>query len=423
MIPFDAENESLLSSFASQAAVALENSFLIESIENLFDGFIKASVVAIESRDPSTSGHSERVAMLSLKLAEAVNETTTGNYADVYFDENQLKEIKFAGMLHDFGKVAIKENILVKQNKIFEYQAELLKWRIELFKRIYEVKMLNAMIKNCLDGSFPMNETSVSALKEKIQTKQAEIENLYTLIQEAAQPKPLKTELINEIASYKNIELQLTNGDSYPLITENDFEDLSISRGTLNKKEKIEVESHVEHTFKFLKEIPWTKELEKIPEIAGGHHEKLNGKGYPEGKTDTEILIQSKIMAVADIFDALTATDRPYSNGLSVQQAIEILREEAAQNQIDSELVEIFAKTIITSRNSIIKKTVNCPDAEIKVNIESNTHYKDADSDEDSDDSLDLKKVTKQLNKAALKLSNDNADENAEENDTDEDED
>jgi len=342
VINFDLENQALLSSFASQAAVAIDNNLLLESIERLFEGLVKASVVAIESRDPTTSGHSERVALLCEALAKEISESQTDKYADVRFDKAQLRELRFAALLHDFGKVGVREKVLVKANKLYPQEQEILHWRIELYKRIIEIENLKQMIEKLLDGELPLSEETIYEYEERIEELQQEYENVKQKFDEATLPKPVDKDLLAEIEKFKKVYIQKTDGSLYPLLREQEFENFQIPAGSLNAEERREIESHVVHSFKFLSAIPWTKDLANIPAIAAAHHEKLNGKGYPQGLTEKEIPLQSKIMAVADIFDALTASDRPYKKAMPVERALNILREEASLNHLDETLVDIF---------------------------------------------------------------------------------
>ncbi|MGQ9870973.1 GAF and HD-GYP domain-containing protein [Leptodesmis sp.] len=236
--PFSDWEERVVRSLASQAAISIERNHLQESIEHLFEGFVRASVQIIETRDPCTSGHSEPVAALTVRLAQEVNSVATGALASIHFGDRQIQEIRYAALLHDFGKVGVPEAILVKAKKLYPLQLEVIKGRFALAQRTLEI--------DCVQ------------------------------------------------------------------------------------------------TYEFLKRIPWTQELQNVPMIAYGHHEKLDGSGYPRGLKESDIPIQSQIMAIADIYDALTAGDRPYKSGLPVARVLRILQQEAAHNKLNPELVELF---------------------------------------------------------------------------------
>ncbi len=317
VIPFTKENEDIVLALAGQAAVSLENNILYNEIQTLFKGFVWASVKAIESRDPTTSGHSSRVAAYSLAIAEAINQDCCGDFADIAFSEDQLKELEYAGLLHDFGKVGVSEPILIKAKKLYPGQLELLKMRF-------------AYIKNQL-----MQETGELVWKKDIDRA------LITLI-EANEPGVSVEELTDELEVYRRRTYTDVDGKVKPWITNEEYEMLLIEKGNLNELERREIESHVVHSYEFLINIPWTDAFKNLPKIARAHHERMDGSGYPDGLTGEEMPLQSMIMAVADVFDALTANDRPYKPAIPVKTALDILKEEADANHLNSDVVNIF---------------------------------------------------------------------------------
>lgn len=331
---FEIGDEFLLSSFATQAAICLENLDLYADIQKLFEGFIKASITAIEARDPSTGGHSERVAKISVALARATNDVTTGIYRSVRFKEEEIRELEYAALLHDFGKIGVREEVLVKAKKLHSYQLEAIKERIKICKAAAKISYLEKQIKH---GNSPKLEKEYSQRLE-------EIEYYWQVIAAANEPNVLKKENKAGLERIRHEQMLLPDGTHVSVLTEEEFQALSVAQGSLTESERLEIESHVRHTYQFLKMIPWTKDFKHLTEIAYCHHEKLDGSGYPRGLTSHEIPLQSKIMTIADIFDALTAADRWYKEAVPTQKAIDILAHEVAAGQLDPILFEIFVE-------------------------------------------------------------------------------
>ncbi len=340
---FTREDEELLLALSSQAAVAIENAILYEDIQRLFEGFIKASVYAIESRDPTTSGHSERVAILTVGLAEKVDRTDAGPYADITFSPEDIRELRYASLLHDFGKVGVREPVLVKANKLYEHHLDLVAARFKFIKKALE----NSYLQKKLGLALTLGrgcEKELAALDEELQQKLAEVDEQFNFILEANRPTVLPQggfERIQEIAQRTFVD---GDGSRVPYLTTKEAENLSIGKGSLNFQERLEIESHVTHSFRFLRQIPWTKDLRRIPTIAYAHHEKLNGTGYPNALRSEDIPFQAKMMAICDVYDALTAADRPYKRALPPERALTILGMEVKDGNLDPELVRIFTE-------------------------------------------------------------------------------
>ena len=341
---FTAEDEELLLAFSSQAAVAIENAILYEDIQKLFEGFIKASVYAIESRDPTTSGHSERVAILTIGLAENVDRADSGPYASINFSAEDMREIRYASLLHDFGKIGVREPVLVKANKLYEPDLENIKARFKFIKKAVESEYLQRKLSLALTLGREA-EPDLAALDEELQRKLAEVDNQMAFVLEANKPTVLAKggfERILEIAANKYPDV---DGSYQPYLFTKEAENLSIAKGSLNVQERLEIESHVTHSFRFLRQIPWTKDLRRVPTIAYAHHEKLDGTGYPNNLRVEDIPFQAKMMAICDIYDALTASDRPYKRALPAEKALDILGFEVKDNHLDAELVRIFIES------------------------------------------------------------------------------
>ncbi len=347
--PFDAEDEEMLLALGGQAAAAIENAILYDEINKLFEGFIAASVVAIESRDPTTSGHSGRVATLTCGLAEIIDRVETGPFAEITFDYDQMKEIRYASLLHDFGKVGVRENVLVKAEKLYPSEVSVLKARFDFIKRTLEKEALERKI-SIYQFSNPKETTELLAQADAdLAHKLAETEEILQFLLNCNVPTVLEKggfERLNEIAAKRFNAYDGTE----PFLTTSELISLSIPKGSLTNEDRLEIESHVTHTYRFLATIPWTSKLRRIPEIAYGHHEKLNGKGYPRSIAAPEIPVQTRMMTISDIYDALTASDRPYKKAMPASKAIDILGYEAKEGKVDKSLLQLFIEAKVFER-------------------------------------------------------------------------
>ncbi len=340
--PFSNRSQELASSLASQAAVSLENNLLYRDIERLFDGFVEASVTAIESRDPTTSGHSKRVAKLTVGLAELVDGVNSGPYRDMHFTREDIREIRYASILHDFGKVGVREEVLVKADKLYPPQLELIKKRFQYIRKSLELESYRKKVDYLLANGNQGYEESFARFEAD---RQRELQNLDEFMQDILQanrptvlPEKISEKLV-EIAGWK---FEDPSGPPEPLLNDEELQLLSITKGSLNPEERLQIESHVIHSYRFLKEIPWTKELNRIPEIARAHHEKLDGSGYPYKMTSAEIPFQAKMMTISDIYDALTARDRPYKRAVPVDRALNIIGDDVKSELLDPALFNLF---------------------------------------------------------------------------------
>ena len=347
VVPFDERSEELLGMVAAQAGASLENAMLYDEIRKLFEGFVKASVEAIESRDPTTSGHSRRVANLTVELAKVVDSEATGPYKTATFSREDLRELEYASLLHDFGKIGVREKVLVKANKLYEEKVELIRARFDFIARSLEADMLRRKL-TALERGGP--KTELDALEREYLERVAELDASYGIIMAANEPTVMaagdfaKIELIAK-ETYFDIR-----GDTRFLLDADEATALAVKRGSLTPKEYDEITSHVSHTFKFLSNIPWGKAFRRVPQIAGAHHERLNGTGYPNRLRAEEIPVQSKMMSISDIFDALTASDRPYKKAVPVERAIDILMGGVKDEHLDPELVRIFREARVWER-------------------------------------------------------------------------
>jgi HD-GYP domain-containing protein (c-di-GMP phosphodiesterase class II) len=340
--PFRERSVRLALSLASQAGVAYENRKLYTEIESLFEGFVHASVKAIEQRDPTTSGHSLRVATLTEGLAEIVDKTSDGPYGSARFEPEQMKEIRYAALLHDFGKVGVREEVLVKAKKLHPLQLELVHQRFDYIRKEIEANIVRRKLQAFLERGRGDALSEVARLSEDFDQRQKKIDEYFRFIVETNEPTVLEQgqfRYLREIAGNSFLD---PVGVERPYLNPDEVRLLSIAKGSLDSSERLQIESHVIHTFNFLTQIPWTKELVKIPEIARAHHEKLNGSGYPYKLWGDEIPLPAKMMTVCDIFDALTASDRPYKRAVPIDRALAILDDCVQKKEIDPELFRLF---------------------------------------------------------------------------------
>jgi HD-GYP domain-containing protein (c-di-GMP phosphodiesterase class II) len=342
VLPYDAHCVEVATALASQAAVAIENGRLYEDIERLFEGFVTAAVTAIESRDPATSGHSGRVATMTVALAEAVDRLDDGPYRDLSFTREQLRELRYAGLLHDFGKVGVREQVLVKEKKLYPEDLELIRHRFAYLDQRTELEFERSRAELLLRDGRDGYAAGVQRLECERRHRREELARFLDTIVQANEPTVLAEGSFEALESIGRHTFVDFDGRVRPLLEEHELQFLMIRRGNLDERERREIESHVTHTYRFLEQIPWTRELRDIPRIAYALHEKLNGHGYPNRATGVEIPVQARLMTIADIYDALTATDRPYKRAVSRDRALDILHMEARDGTIDAALLETF---------------------------------------------------------------------------------
>lgn len=321
VIPYTRSDEKIVGSLASQAAMLIERSILFKDIENLLDSMIDTLVTALDRRDPITAGHSKRVASYAVALAKTVNTVDYGPYSHMVFSEESLKELYIAGMLHDVGKIGVREYVLMKRNKLTDDGITQIRWRYKY-------------IAHCmLEGHSDPRVAHLSA---------EEVQSFIPALEAINKGGFLKDEDKAFLDRIKDLTYEDVDGDVIAFLTPEEYEFLSVQRGNLTNEERKEINDHAVHTYNILNGIDWTRDLKLVPKIAADHHEKLNGYGYPNGRKAEELEIRSRILAVADVFDALTAKDRPYKPAVPIDKSIEILEDDASKGGLDSELVAIF---------------------------------------------------------------------------------
>ena len=342
VIPYPPHFRDLAASLASQAAVALENSRLFQSIQALFEGFVQASVTAIESRDPTTSGHSFRVADFTVALATAVDRADHGAFREVRFSHDEMREIRYASLLHDFGKVGVREEVLVKAKKLPVGQLDMIRQRGEIIRRGLELRHARRKTDWLLQHGREGFGDRVAQWDAELAAVLADLDQHLKAVAAANEPTVMPDDVSASIRDLAVHPYADHLGDSLTLITPEEARILAIPRGSLTPEEYEQIQSHVVHTYQFLKQIPWTKELSRVPEIARSHHEKLNGGGYPDGWRAPDIPVQTRMMTISDIFDALTSRDRPYKPAVPVDRALDILGEERKSGALDGDLLQLF---------------------------------------------------------------------------------
>ena len=353
VIPFTSVDEQLAGSLASQAAVALENTLLLKQIRALFDKFVDAAVTAIEQRDPTTSGHSQRVAILTVGLMEKVDQIQTGPLAGERYTPGQVEEVRYAAKLHDFGKVAVQEKYLRKGKKLYASQLIALRQRFAYILKSIEADYLRAKLQAIESGA---SKQALDAIEADYLHRRTEAERVKEIVEAANEPTVVEEERFRALMSLTGRrfasfeELQQFNVEDWadsPYLSSDEIELLSIRKGSLSDNELAEIQKHVTETYLFLNALPWTGDLKRVPEIAYAHHEKLNGSGYPRKLKGAEIPRQAQMMTISDIYDALVATDRPYKKAVTPERAREILSDEARLGRVDVELLRIFTEAEI----------------------------------------------------------------------------
>ena len=348
IISFGSDVQQMVEALASQAAVAITNKNLIRDLEALFESFIKLIASAIDAKSPYTGGHCARVPEITIMLAEAVAATKDGPFADIIFSEKEMYELKIAAWLHDCGKVATPEFVVDKSTKletIYDRVNEV-ETRFSVIKRDEEIKRLKKELQIEKDKSLSSKEKveKTDQLKKAYRSKIRKLKSDLDFVKESNIGGEFmsgdKKERVHEIANYK----WKPNGKMENFLSENEVYNLTIPRGTLTAEERKVINDHIVVTIKMLEELPYPKHLQNVPEFAGGHHETLDGTGYPKGLIKDEMSVQARIMAIADIFEALTARDRPYKKGKTLSQAMRILGFMKNDAHIDADLFEIFVK-------------------------------------------------------------------------------
>lgn len=341
VISFSAIEQQLAESLASQAAVALTQRRLISELQLLFESFIKMIASAIDDKSPYTGGHCRRIPVLTMQLAEAVHETSDGPLGNFRINQNDRYELETAAWLHDCGKVVTPEHVMDKATKLETIydRINVLEVRVEVLLRDAEIARLKALLEVGEDSA------KVELVRQNYQQKCGKLRNDLLFLQETN----FGSEFLSDNDRLRLVELSKVewhdlNDQTRPLITQDEFKNLCIQRGTLNDDEREIINNHIVATIKMLESLPFPRNLQNVPEYAGGHHEKMDGTGYPRGLKRDEMSVQARIMAIADIFEALTASDRPYKKGKKLSECLKIMGYMSRDHHIDPDIFDIFVK-------------------------------------------------------------------------------
>jgi len=335
-VGFCYEDQRLTQSLASQAAVALSNQFLLQDVKGLLEKFIEVIASAIDEKSPYTGGHCRRVPLIAMLIAEAIHEVDCGPLEAAKFSEAQFYELRIAALLHDCGKITTPVHIVDKATKLEAIYDRMqhVDLRFELMKRDVEMSYLKERLQR-LEGK-PPEVDSVVTDKIACLTEQQDFLRHCNLGSEH-----MPAEAQQKIAQIARQHWQY-NGEQYPLLSEDEIYHLSIVKGTLTPEERAVINNHIVRSIKMLESLPFPKHLQNVPEIAGGHHERMDGKGYPRGLTRNQMSLQARLMGIADIFEALTAADRPYKKAMTLSQALRIMGQMKLDHHIDPDIFDVF---------------------------------------------------------------------------------
>jgi len=350
VVAFSSADQSLSESLASQAAIALSNRLLITQLERLFESFVKLINIAIDEKSPYTGGHCERVPELTMMLAEAVDATTTGPLADFRMSERDRYELQMAGLLHDCGKITTPVHVVDKATKlqtIFD-RIGLVDTRFEVLKRDAEIDMLRRQL-----ALRPQVDAAAEArLQDGFQDQRQQLDEERAFLRrcnlgsEAMRPEDqARVQTIGSAHRWRNAE-----GWVEDFLSDDEVENLSIRSGTLTRTERGIINHHIVATIKMLESLPWPSHLRNVPEYAGGHHERMDGKGYPRGLQREQLSWQARMLGLADIFEALTAADRPYKQSMTLSQALAVMRKMVKGGHIDPDLFDVFVQGKVYQR-------------------------------------------------------------------------
>lgn len=338
VVPFSPADQRLAESLASQAAIALTNRMLINQLEQLFESFIALINTAIDEKSPYTGGHCQRVPALTMLLAEAVNDTREGPLSDFQMTDKDRYELKIAGLLHDCGKVTTPVHVVDKATKLegIYDRIHLLDTRFEVLKRDAEIEMLK-------EG------TPAAAARYRERLRRIDEDRMFLRAANIGGERMREEDIerVRRIAEYRWTD---TSGHEAKFLTDDEMKNLVIRSGTLNPEERQIINHHIVATIKMLEALPWPRHLKNVPEYAGGHHERMDGKGYPKGLTREQMSVQARVMGIADIFEALTAKDRPYKKGKTLSESLEILGRFSQNGHIDPDLFDVFVRRKIYRR-------------------------------------------------------------------------
>jgi HD-GYP domain-containing protein (c-di-GMP phosphodiesterase class II) len=337
---FERRDSDLIEAIAAQGAIAIENLTILEDMMRLFDGFVSASARAVECMDSATSGHCARLATYAVMTAEAINKITEGPLAPYKFDRAALKELRYAALMHDIGKIGVRESVLKKDRRLTEDRLEVIKVRFQYFKEVLKHKAFRQAMNSIFSGGG--KAVRMSDVESDLEKQVAELDEILAYILKINTYGRLDDPDHDKLKAIADSDLIDVDGVVHKYLTPEEFDNLAVRRGNLTPKERLEIEEHVVLTHKILSSIPWLPEYKDVPEIAGSHHERMNGSGYPNRLKGDEIPIGGQILAMLDIYEALTASDRPYKPPVTREKALAILEAEAKANHLNEHIVRLF---------------------------------------------------------------------------------
>jgi len=345
-IPFASHFEKVISSLASQAAISLTNMQLLADIERLFNSFVEVMATAIDSRTPYNANHTRRVALLAGELARTIDAENEGIWAEVRFDEDRTAQLVMAGWLHDIGKISTPLSVMNKSSRI-EAQLELVLQRLDYIEASLKAHYLEAKLMYLQNG----DNDSINVLDDKWQEDKDQVDQTRELIIKVDHPATfVDKEILQKIQDVAGRTYRDQAGNEHAWLTETELTGLSVTKGTLTDDERRIMEDHVVVTERMLDKIPFTRKLKEVPFFASIHHEHLDGKGYPRGLAADEIPLEGRILALVDVFDALTAADRPYKRAMPTDQALKILGFMVKDGELDGDLLKIFTEKTVWER-------------------------------------------------------------------------
>jgi len=341
---FEEADLELLTGVCAETAVALKNFQLYSDIQRLLDGFVRASVQAIEERDPVTAGHSFRVATYAESLAVALDRADDPVLRRIAFSKAQLREIRYAALLHDFGKVGVREHVLRKEKKLHHADMRLLEQRFLYARACMERHAYHSLAQRHLEEGWSSHRfrAEKEGIEAWLREESGRLDGFLATIRSANEPAVSRGSALPDLRDIVHYGCHDPDGLALPLLEDHEVAALSLPRGCLTPDERRQIEEHVVDSYSFLVLIPWTRDLSGVPAIAHGHHEKLDGSGYPMGLKGPQISVQTRILTICDIYDALTAGDRPYKKAVPVEQALGLMQEECDAGHIDGDLFQVF---------------------------------------------------------------------------------
>lgn len=341
IVPFASSIEEKIESLASLAAVSIENQNLVQSQRDLFDSFTRIISYAIDEKSPFTAGHCRRVPVITDMILDAIHNATEGPFVGTRFTDDERYEIRTAAWLHDIGKITTPEHVVDKATKLYD-RLTAIETRIEVLKRDAEIRHLRAVEKCPQDREF---------LRLQYETELAEMEDSRRFIQKInLGDEPMTQEKVARLKRIASLKWRGLDGEIGDFLSPEEVQNLCIEHGTLTAEERKIINDHIVVTIDMLKQLPFPKHLQRVPEYAGGHHERLDGSGYPKGLRRDQLALPTRIIAIADIFEALTASDRPYKKGLSLRATIEIMASMRDRLHIDPDVFRLFLSSGIHLR-------------------------------------------------------------------------